>query len=290
MPTVAFVAFFGGALAAATICFLRWRFRKQVVPSSYWMRLMDDFRSMEETVNTTASTEQQVRLAYEELSGRLISVTTDNEQLHDQLQSLQTDLAVVTNEATLLVNGLRDNEERWASAEDLRTELEFTMSQLHEAKQLLEEKLSRQENELGSAKLTIAKLRMTADRNAALEAQLVDAAERDRGHAAVLTRLERLYDQTSDQLRAATRQAETAQWQLRDRPAAGLHAGVRSTGAFEDEISDPAIEGEAESIIDLDEVDAAPPTAETPERRVFDRSRSLHNRLQRSYGRLPASD
>ena len=251
---------------------------------------MDDFRSMEETVNATASIEHQVRLAYEELTNRLNSVSTENEQLHDQLQSLQTDLAVVTTEATLLVNGLRDNEERWASAEDLRTELEFTVSQLHEAKQLLEEKLSHQENEFSSAKLIITELRQTAARNAALETQLVDATERLRGHMAVVTRLERLYHQTSDQLRAATRRAEIAQWQLRHRPANGLDPVVRPIGAFENEIAAPAGLGVAETIIDLDVVDAAPPPAGKPARRAFERGRSLQNRLQRSYGRLPTSD
>lgn len=251
---------------------------------------MDDFGSMEETVNAAASTEHQARRACEELTNRLSSVTTENAELHDQLQSLQTDLAVVTNEATLLVNGLRDNEERWASAEDLRTELEFTVSQLDEAKQLLEEMLSHREDELSSAKLTIAELRQTADRSAALETQLVDAAERDRAHAAVVTRLERLYDQTSDQLRAATRRAENAEWQLRQRPASGVDPVVRSTGAFDNKMPSPAGVGVAETIIDLDIVDAAPPPAVTPRRRVFDRGRSLQHRLQRSYGRLPASD
>ena len=112
---VAFITFLGGAFAAVTVCFLRWRFRKEVVRASHWKRFMDDFRSMEETVDATARTEHQVRLAYEDLTHRLRSVVTEKEQLHDKLTSLQTDLAVVTNEATLLVDGLRDNEERWSS-------------------------------------------------------------------------------------------------------------------------------------------------------------------------------
>lgn len=290
MATVVFVAFLGGAVVAVTACFLRWRFRKQIVPSTYWTRLMGDFRSMEETVNATASTEHQVRLANEELTHRLTSVSTENEQLHDQVRSLQTDLALVTNEATLLVDGLRDNEERWASAEDLRTDLDFTVGQLHEAKQLLEEKLNHREDELSSAKLTIAELRQAADRSAELETQLVDAAERDRGHAAAVTRLERLYDQTSDQLRAATRRAENAQWQLRHRAAGGLDPVVRPIEAFENETEAPAGVSVAETVIDLDLVDATSPPAVTVGQRVFDRGRSLQNRLQRAYGRLPASD
>ncbi|NNF55321.1 MAG: hypothetical protein HKN03_12885, partial [Acidimicrobiales bacterium] len=255
MPIVAASTFFAGAVAAVTVCSLRWRFRKHVVPSAYWRRLTDDYRLMEETVAASTSAQARDRTAYDELANRLKSANDENEQLRQQLQSLQNDLAEVTNEAALLVDGLHDNEERWTMAEDLRTELEFTVSQLHEAKKLLEEKVKHQEDELSSAKLTIAELSQSADRTTALETQLLDAAERGRGHVAMISRLERLHDQTSDQLRAASRRAETAQWQLRHRLTSEPES-VQSAVAFEIETGASSGASLEETIIDLDVVDA----------------------------------
>lgn len=288
MPIVAFAAFVCGAVLVATVCFLRWRFHKQIVPSSYWKRLMDDYGSMEQAVNASASSEFQVRLAHDELASHHAAITNENKLLNDQLQSLQTDLALVTNEATLLVDGLRDNEERWASAEDLRTELEFTVGQLHEAKKLLEEKLSHRNEQLRSAKLTIDELGQLANRSAVLETQLGEAAERNRGQVAVIARLERLGGETNDQLRAVTRRAETAQRQLHKLGSPDRPDILRSRGAFEQEIDD---DGRVEeTIIDLDELQSDSAASTTPRRRTFDRGRSLHDRLQRSYGRLPTPD
>lgn len=136
-----------GVALALTVAFLRWRFRRKVVSGKEWDELVSGYVEMERTVSKVdrERTESVAELAT--ISGRLEEAIEENNQLRSRLRNLEGNLENVTREATMLVNGLRDNERRWEQAEAkyLRTEEELKRSTA-----ALEEEITRS-FELGEA-------------------------------------------------------------------------------------------------------------------------------------------
>ena len=341
LTMIIFASVIVGAALSALACFSVWRWRKKVVPKAFWERMVGGYTSMEEALDSATTSEHQVRVGYEEVANRLAVVVVENETMHQKVCDLETSLESATTDANRLVEGLRDREERWAQAEELRGELEFTVSQLQEAKSLLEENLLATKYDLGESRAALEQSTLAARRSADLEARLGEAIDRERVHAARLAQLESRYQRTADQFRLVSQRAESAEQELQgrnrigaligavsalDSPATGgtapggtapggpswweTDATAPTSGAFAPPTSGAfapplSASADAASVIDLCEplppvqgvsdVESDPAAlarervaAGDPSVRAFERGRTMNDRLQRSYGRLPA--
>ena len=285
------IAFTLGASVAAIVAFRRWRRGKKVVPREFWTRMVDGYVALERSYRHLNSAQSDSQIAHRATSDRLELRVQENRALHERLLSLEEHVENVTSEATSLVTGLKDNEQRWAEAEMVRTDLETELDQtrnqisinaeqagsLTTANEELTHHLLTTAAELSSANPRIERLQADLDRRSNLEARLNEALDRDRQQMATLVRLEGRYKKTHRQFVDANRRAAHLEQQLR----AGTP--VEPRGVF-----DRAVPTSQPVTLDAydHEIDLRSRPEPTPPRSHRHRAPRV-NRLARSHGRLP---
>ncbi len=274
-----------GAGIATAVTFRQWRWGKKVVPRQFWTRMVDGYVALERSHRKLQTATADTQVAHDAISDRLDLSNQENSALYARLQALEAHLDNVTAEATTLVSGLKDNEQRWVEAETVRDDLQTALAAARaqaERDGVRVEELERQNDdltarldhamaELTASVQTIQKLEGEAGRQSKLQDRLHEALDRDRQRAATLTRLEGRYRATHLELTQALRRADALEAKLRS----GTTGATR--GVFDRPV--PGNEPITLGIYDDFSIDLRTSVDDGPSRGS--------DRFARSYGRLP---
>lgn len=286
--------FLVGVFVATAVTFLRWRMGKKVVPRKLWSRMVDGYVALERAHRQLETSTADSQMAYEALLDRLDISNQENSALYQRLQALESHLDTVTAEATTLVTGLKDNEQRWLEAETVRSDLQAALVEtrtqmdldaqraigLEQENAELHERLHLATFELAEAATAIEELEAQVARDSTLQARLHEALDRDRQQTATLTRLEGRYRTTHQQLTEARRRAD----ELANKIQSGTTGATR--GVFDRPVpgNEPITLGTYDDLsIDLRGPESSPSAPEVSDEPVSRGS----DRFARSYGRLP---
>ncbi len=282
-------------IGAASVAFLRWRMGKKVVSREFWKRLVDGYVTLERSFHELNSRQDDSLVAYQAISDRLDRSNQENHALQQRLQALESYLNSVTDEATTLVNGLKDNEQRWVEAETVRTDLQSALEEAQRqiardaerygsisvANEELARRLKTTTAELSRATLLIGQLQADLIRRSTLEAHLNEALDRYRQQTSILARLEDRYQQAHRELVEANRRATHLEGRLQAEMA------IEPQGVFDCPV--PAARPISIDGLDSDTIDlrAEPTPSRNSPLRPHRHRVTRADRLARSHGRLP---